>query len=398
MPWKETDVLKERTRFVVASWDESWTMTELCRAFGISRKTGYKLLKRYAEDGFEGLMDRPRTPRTRPNETPARVVELLVAARKAHPNWGPRKLLLWLEKKNSGTRWPTASTVGDILKRHDLVKPRKRRRRATPATKPLAHALGPNDVWCADFKGWFRTGDGQRCDPLTVMDGYSRYLLTCRAVPHLGVGPTKRWFERAFREYGLPRSIRTDNGSPFASTGLGGLTRLSVWWIKLGITPERIEPGKPQQNGRHERMHLTLKQETAIPPRKSLLAQQRAFNAFCAEYNVDRPHEAIGGRVPTELYVPSPRKYPQRIPEPEYPGHFEVRAVRPNGYIKWKGNPVFLAETLRRERVGLEQVDERRWRICFYDVELALLDSPTRKVLRYTRRVEERSPVEKNGG
>jgi transposase InsO family protein len=397
MPWKETDVLKERTRFVVASWDEDWTMTELCRAFGISRKTGYKLLKRYEECGFDGLRDQPRSPKTRSNETPSKIVELIIEARKAHPNWGPRKLLPWLERRHPRAHWPAPSTVGDILKRHDLVKPRKRRRRATPSTQPLAHALGPNDVWCADFKGWFRTGDGDRCDPLTVMDGYSRYLITCRAVPYMGIEPSKKCFERAFREHGLPKVIRTDNGSPFASTGLGGLTRLSVWWIKLGINPERIEPAKPQQNGRHERMHLTLKQETAMPPRRSLLAQQRAFNAFCDEYNGDRPHESLDNRMPSELYTPSSRRYPRRLPEPEYPGHFEVRKVRQDGFICWKSKHIFLAETLIGEHVGLEQMDERRWRIRYFDVELALLDDPARKILRYPRRVREEQTDQKAG-
>jgi transposase InsO family protein len=390
MSWKETDVLKERTKFIVASWDEDWTMTELCRAFDISRKTGYKLLKRYSESGFDGLRDLPREPHSRPNETPAKVVELLVQSRHAHPHWGPRKLLLWLSKRDPEMILPAPSTVGDILKRHDLVKPRKRRRLATPTNQPLSHALRPNDVWCADFKGWFRTGDGCRCDPLTVMDGYSRFLMACQALANQGIEAAKKCFERIFREYGLPWAIRTDNGSPFGSRGLGGLTRLSVWWIKLGITPERIEPGKPQQNGRHERMHLTLKQETAMPPKGSVLAQQRAFNIFRDEYNTDRPHEALDGRVPAELYTPSPRPYPNRLPKPEYPGHFEVRKVRSDGCIKWKKQLLFLAETLGGEQIGLEQVDERRWRILFFDMELALLDDPTRKILRYSYRLKEK--------
>ena len=386
MPWKETDVLKERMKFIAASMEESWSMTELCTAFGISRKTGYKLIARYVEEGLDGLRDRPRAPKLHPNKTPSAIEALVVKARISHPNWGPRKLVPWLSRRHPSVTWPAPSTVGDILKRHGLVRPRKKRKRCTPATKPFAEALKPNDIWCTDFKGWFRTGDGQRCAPLTILDGYSRYLMGCRVVAKTDIEHVKKCFKAVFREYGLPKVIRSDNGSPFASCGLGGLTRLSVWWIKLGILPERIEPGKPQQNGRHERMHLTLKQETAMPPSSNMRCQQRAFDHFKTEYNHDRPHEALADKVPAELYAVSPREFPKAIETPEYPGHFETRSVRKNGDIKWKCKRVYLSESLARESVGLEQIDDRRWRILFGPVELALLDSPTWKILRYPRR------------
>jgi len=389
MPWKETDVLKERIKFVTAAMDDSWTMTELCRAFGISCKTGYKLITRFIEEGLDGLNDRSRAPKTNPNKTASEIELLVVQARKMHPNWGPRKLIPWLDRMYPGISWPAPSTVGDILKRHGLVRPRKKRRRSTPSTKPFASMLGPNDVWCVDFKGWFRTKDGIRCDPLTISDGYSRYLIGCRAVKKTDIKHVKNHCKVVFREYGLPSGIRSDNGAPFASCGLCGLTRLSVWWIKLGIIPERIEPGKPQQNGRHERMHLTLKQETALPPKANRAAQQRAFNRFKLEYNHDRPHEALNNKVPADLYTHSHREYPKTIKAPEYPRYFEVRSVKRGGEIKWKGAYVFLSESLGGERVGLEQVDERRWTVNYGPVQVALLDSYSKKLLRYPcKRIE----------
>lgn len=385
MPWKETDVLRERMKFISACLDETWSMTELCRSFGISRKTGYKLVARYVEEGPRGLYDRSRAPLSHPNKTPPKIEALLVEARERHPNWGPRKLIAWLSRRHRRVKWPSASTVGDILKRHGLVRPRRKRRRTPPLTKPFANALQPNDIWCADFKGWFRTRDGRRCEPLTILDGYSRYLIACRALPKTFIKYAKQCFEAAFREYGMPSVIRTDNGTPFASAGLGGLTRLSVWWVKLGIIPERIELGKPQQNGRQERMHLTLKQETAVPPESNMRSQQLAFDRFMMEYNHDRPHESLADRLPSEMYTPSPRAFPETIAAPEYPAHFEKRSVRERGTIRWKTRDIFLSETLRHEWVGMELVDEDRWKIYFGPIELALFDSRTFRMLRYTQ-------------
>jgi transposase InsO family protein len=387
MSWRVTNVLEERMKFVTAWWTEDWTMTDLCTAFGISRKTGYKLLNRYATEGIDGLKDRSSAPKTHPNETEPELVALILKARKAHPRWGPRKLLPWLSRRHPSVRWPAASTIGDILRRHGEVQPRRKRRRVPPATRPFSRVEGPNDVWCADFKGWFRTLNGHRCEPLTVTDAHSRYLLTCQAVRKTDEEHVQPHFWAAFRTYGLPRVIRTDNGAPFASTGLCGLSKLSVWWLKLGIRPERIEPGKPQQNGRHERMHLTLKQETAIPPAATLTDQQIAFDRFKQEYNRERPHEALGNATPADEYSPSVRRYPRRLPEFVYPRHFEVRVVRNNGLIRWNGERIALAPVLAGEPVGLEQVTEQHWKIYLGEAEVGVLDEDRGKILRYTKLV-----------
>lgn len=261
------------------------------------------------------------------------VEDAIVDARGKHPYWGPLKLHAWLERTAPEIQWPAPSTMGEILRRHGLAVPQKKRPKAAPNTEPLKHAAGPNLVWCADFKGWFRCQDGSRCDPLTISDAYSRFLLRCQAAKHPDLWYTKPLFEATFREYGLPARIRIDNGSPFASVGIGGLSELSVWWIKLGIRPERIEPGKPSQNGRHERMHRTLKQETAQPPRSNLREQQRAFDDFRQEYNYQRPHEALQGKTPAECYQASSRPYHGRIRELAYPADFEVRQVSDGGQI-----------------------------------------------------------------
>jgi transposase InsO family protein len=385
MPWRQTHVSEERMKFVAACKEEKWSMAELCRAYGISRKTGYKYLSRYNALSLDGLKDRSRAPHHHPNETAREVVETIVASRRGHPTWGPRKLLAWLERQGHGDELPSASTAGDILKRHGLVVPRKRRRTSTPSSQPLAAATHPNALWCADFKGWFRTQDGQRCDPLTITDGFSRFLLLCRAVPVPNHLHTRRQFELVFREYGLPQAIRTDNGSPFASTALGGLSVLSVWWIKLGIRIERIEPGKPEQNARHERMHGTLKIATASPPRPTVRAQQRTFDAFRSEYNSERPHEALGNATPAERYQQSPREFPKELPAVEYPGHFEVRRVRTNGAIKWRGRMLYVSEVLVGEPVGLERVGETQLQVYFGPVRLGTLDETSMSILAYRR-------------
>ena len=291
----------------------------VCRDFGISRPTLDKWLKRYEQEGVEGFRDRSRAPHHHPNTVDAETEEMIVDFRTEHPDRGPRKIKVELERDHPHRPWPASSTIAEILDHHGLTRRRKRNRKAEPYTEPFAECKEPNDVWCIDFKGWFLTGDGQRCDPLTVTDANTRYLIRCNRVPRTNFGCVKPVLEAAFREYGLPRAIRSDNGAPFATRAPLGLSKLSVWWIKLGIIPERIEPGKPQQNGRHERMHLTLKQCTATPPKATLRAQQRAFRAFQLDYNHRRPHEALGQRTPGELYRPSPRPYPRRIPEISYP-------------------------------------------------------------------------------
>jgi transposase InsO family protein len=310
------------------------------------------------------------------------IEQSVLAMRAEHPTWGPKKLRRRLQDEDKDKRidWPARSTIAELLRRHGLVIPRRPRRRVPPRTQPFAQCGGANDLWCVDFKGWFRTQDGRRCDPLTLTDSFSRYLLRCQAVSDTGGLGVRPIFEAAFRQYGLPRAIRSDNGSPFASRGVGGLSRLSVWWTKLGIRHERIDPGKPQQNGRHERMHRTLKAETARPPATTLRAQQRRFDAFRQEFNDQRPHEALGLDAPAKWYEPSMRPYPEREPQLSYPLDWACRMVRHNGEVKFKGL-FFLGEALVGEPVGFEPVDGRHWRVHFGSLVLGIFDERVHRLL-----------------
>jgi transposase InsO family protein len=374
MPWKECGVLEERFR-LVDEWNSGdWNMAELCRIYGVTRKTGYKWVERYEAWGMDGLRDLSRAPDCHPNEIAEEVEEEVLALRGKHPFWGARKIRAWLVQAHGGAEMPVVSTIGSILKRNGLTAPRKRRQSARPSSEPLAYAQGPNKVWCADFKGWFRTGDGERIDPLTITDAYSRYLLRCQAVKAADTEHSKPIFEAAFREYGMPERMRTDNGAPFGSNGESGLTGLSVWWIKLGIRPERIEPGKPEQNGRHERMHRTLKEATTKPPAANRRRQQECFDAFRREYNEERPHEALGQVQPALVYRRSGRDYPERVAETEYPGEGDSRRVTDGGQFRWRNDNVFAAHALAGERVGLEPREEGRWRVWFSFWELGVLD------------------------
>ena len=379
MPWKETCVLDERIRFVMEVERREVSKVALCRRFGISRPTGDKWLQLYEQLGLSGLADCSRAAWCHPNETPEELAELIVALRRCHPCWGPKKLHVLLERKYPQLDWPACSTIGEILRRAGLTASRRRRHRTPPYTQPFGACDKPNTTWCADFKGWFRTGDGTRCDPLTISDAYSRYLLRVQAMRQTKDGPVRSLFEATFREYGIPSAIRTDNGCPFASRGIGGLSRLSVWWLKLGITPERIEAGHPEQNGRHERMHLTLKQATALPAAKDLRRQQVAFDRFRQEFNERRPHEALGQRCPASVYVPSAREY-QEVGQAEYPSVFEVRSVKGNGVFNWRGQVVFLGEALSGERVGLAEVADGCWGVYFCRQALGIVDERRRKV------------------
>lgn len=385
MPWKETHVMDERLKFVVQYLEGTWRMTELCRAFGISRKTGYKVVGRYREEGVAGLSDRSRAPRHHPNAVVPEVREEIENFRDAHKSWGPRKLRAHLLRRKPEVHWPAVSTVGEILKRAGKVKPRRRGRRgcAVPSEQPFDACLEPNDVWCADYKGWFRLGNGRRCEPLTMSDAVSRYLLSCQALSGTTCREAYPVFEGVFLEHGLPLAIRTDNGPPFASRGIGGLTRLAVWWIRLGIIPQRIQLGRPDQNGRHERMHRTLKAEACKPPQADHGAQQATFDEFREEYNQERPHEALGDRPPAEFYVPSARPYPATLPELEYPAHFELRRVKRDGRLKWKGAWYYLNEALHRQTVGLVPVNDDRWEIHFGPVVLGVLDDHLGEILRH---------------
>jgi putative transposase len=373
LPWKEVRLVDERVHFITEVNESQESFAALCRRFKISRKTGYKWCDRYEELGPAGLEERAPIARTCPHKTADELVTLLVEMRKQHPTWGPKKLKARLEALDA-CEVPAASTIGDLLKRHGLVRPR-RRRVYPPAMTPqqLVEATVPNATWCCDFKGHFALGDRRRCYPLTITDQVTRYLLKCESVDKPDVVHVKPHFERAFHEFGLPLRMRSDNGPPFATTGIGGLSELSVWWIKLGIAPERIEPGKPQQNGRHERMHRTLKDEVASKPEADRRAQQLAFDRFRHEYNDVRPHEALAQQTPSSRYTTSRRVMPASLSSPEYPETMTVRRVGPNGGVSWQGHAVHISDLLCGEPVGLEPIGDDQWRMHYGPVVLAEL-------------------------
>ena len=387
LPWTDTNPQMEQERFILATLEGREKFSSLCRAFGISRKTGYTRLYRYEEEGFEGLGDQSRAPHSHPNRVPEAVEEQVVAARQAHPTWGPKKLGAWLRERYPQAEWPAASTVGNILERHGLTQPRRKVRRTPGWSEPFAQCQGSNQVWCVDFKGQFRTGEGEVVYPLTLEDAHSRYLLCCQGLGSAHGAGVRRSLEGVFREYGLPAVIRSDNGPPFASVGLGGLSKLAVWWVKLGIVPERIQPGHPEQNGRLERLHRTLKGEVASPPRRNRREQQVAFDQFRWRYNQERPHEALGQQAPARHYQPSSREYPARVSSPEYPSEAQVRRVRSNGEIKWQGDRIYLSETLVGEPVALVAQDDRYLSIRFGPLEIGQLDTCTKRVLRTPTKV-----------
>jgi transposase InsO family protein len=383
MPWKETNVYEERMNFIVEWKKGDWTITDLCREFGISRVTGYKYIKQYEKYGIDGLKDKSKAPKNQPNAVSEKIIRLIIERRKRHKTWGARKILASLKRKYYGVKkWPCPATIGRILKKNGLIKYRKRNKKAV-RTIPLSHVNGPNDVWCADFKGHFTVGNNKRCDPLTITDAYSRFLLGCHIVKKTDTLNTKKVFTAIFREFGMPDAIRTDNGSPFASKSIAGLSQLSVWWMKLGIHIERIEPGKPQQNGRHERMHKTLKECTALPPRSSLESQQKAFDCFRYEYNFDRPHEALENNSPAHIYKSSNKVFPEKINKVEYPTNMIVEKVCEMGTIRYEVHRIFISSSLIGELLGLEHIDDRHLRIHFCSSAIGILDGFTGKVLQY---------------
>lgn len=349
---------------LIQEYEAGESISALAEMYGISRKTVYKWIDRHEKEGIEGLADRSRRPHVSPSRVSSEVEEAIVAAR-LRWKWGPRKLLVKLREQDPKQSWPHASTIAEILKNRGLVRLGRKRTRTPLYQQPFAEVGEPNQVWCADFKGWFRTGDGTRIDPLTITDASSRYLLRCQAVERTDFEQAQAVFEAAFREYGLPEVIHTDNGVPFASVAPGGLSRLSMWWVKLGIVPERSRPAAPQENGRHERMHLTLKQATAQPPKATRRAQERAFQQFQRTYNQERPHEALDYRTPESCYQASPRAYPRRVPELEYDADLQVRRISQQGSLRWNGERTFISEVFAYEYLGLKAVDER-WRQVFY--------------------------------
>jgi transposase InsO family protein len=380
MPWQELLPVDLRMQFA-NEWDAGcWSMTELCADYRISRKTGYKWLQRYELAGFAGLHDQSRRPHHSPQATDPALVEQLVTLRIKHPTWGARKLLAVARRRDPDAAWPSRSAVCDLLNARALIRRRPKRYRRVAAPTHLVPITGPNQTWTADFKGHFRTGDRRYCYPLTIRDGFSRYVLRCDAQVTTSYAATQPHFERAFAEYGLPDRIRSDNGEPFASTGFAGLSRLSVWWMRLGIHLERIKPAHPEENGSHEQFHRVLKAETARPPAATAAAQQDRFDPFRREYNEVRPHETLADDVPATYYRPSPRRLPARLPPLEYPGHWEVRSVSPGGQITWRGGSQFISHALAGERIALEEVDEGLWTIHFATVALGRFNERERRI------------------
>ncbi|MDH3496861.1 MAG: integrase core domain-containing protein [Gemmatimonadota bacterium] len=366
--------MSERRRFIDEYLRGTASMTVLCASYGISRRVGYKWLTRFLVEGDRALEDRSRRPRTSPWAIAPDVATLLLTARRRHPTWGPRKILDYLRPRHRQLQLPAPSTAGALFKRHGLVRPKRRRPQPGHPGRPTSPILAPNDVWTADFKGHFALGCGLRCHPLTIVDGYSRFLLACDALRQPTTPAAKAVFTRVFQEYGLPDRVRTDNGAPFASIALNRLSTLSVWWMKLGIRPELIEPASPQQNARHERLHRTLKAEATKPPKATIRAQQRRFNTFRTEYNTERPHEAPQGKPPAAVYRPAQRVFPGRIPGPEYPSHYLTRYVSTNGGVRFHRRFIAIAPALIGEHVGFEEVADGRWAVYFYNYLLGHLD------------------------
>jgi putative transposase len=374
MGWNETCAMDERMRFVLAVEAGEESMAGLCRRFGVSRQNGYKWLDRYRAEGLDGLFERSRAPLSHPQEMDAAVAERCLSVRRAHSSWGPVKVRAFLMRQEPDLAIPAASTIGALFDRAGLTVKRRVKRRATPAGMPFASLTAANDLWCIDFKGWFRTGDGCRCEPLTLCDAHSRYLLRCQALAKTDAEHVWPLLDAAFREFGLPLRLRSDNGPPFASTGAGGLSRLAVKVIKAGVGLERIDPGKPQQNGRLERLHLTLLNDTARPPAHSLRAQAERFRAFRRLYNDERPHEALDNDTPAEHYAPSPRGFDGVLRKPRYGDDCEIRRVRSSGQIKWRGRRIYINSALAGEPVGLAEAADGAFRVCYGPLELGAID------------------------
>jgi len=373
MPWRECSVMEERLRFVARLLDGE-SMSDVCREFGISRKTGYKIFNRYKSEGAYALCDRSRRPVRYANQLPEQVERLIVELKRDKPHWGARKIRELLVRKLAGdVRIPAKSTVHAVLDRHGLVKRARARRHKAKGTS-LSQAAQPNDLWCADFKGEFRLGNGRHCYPLTVTDQACRYVLACEAHESTKEGPVIEAFVRLFRERGLPAAIRSDNGLPFASpNGLYNLSRLSVWWLRLGIQIERIQPSHPHQNGRHERMHLTLKKETTRPPGMNSLQQQDRFDRFVSEFNAERPHEALEMRCPAEVYTPSSRPY-TGLPELDYPFHDRDVLVTACGRICMHRKKINISTVLAGQKLGIKEVDDGIWLVSFLYYDLGYID------------------------
>lgn len=379
MPWEQTSAMDQRVKFIADWLSGEYLKTELCTIYGISRPTADKWINRYQEYGVQALQEQSRAPHCHPNETPQAIREMLIRTKRSHPSWGPKKIVDYLRERRAEQNWPADSTAGEILKRAGLVKRRIPRRRVAPYSEPFSECHAPNQVWSADFKGDFLLANNRRCYPLTLSDNFSRYLLVCRALERPSYQAVRPWFERAFTQYGLPYSIRTDNGAPFASLALGGISELSKWWIQLGIRPERIQPGMPSQNGRHERMHRTLKRD--VPPQANFSSQQRRFDRFLRQYNCQRSHEALGRKTPASVYRASTRHYCGQVPSIQYPSGVVLRQVRHNGEIKWQGKLLYVSQLLAQEPVGLKQIAPEQWEVRYSFHLLGILHEPIHRII-----------------
>lgn len=387
MPWKMEKPMDQKVKLISSWLGENDGITELSKEFGVSRKTIYKWINRYNEEGISGLEEKSRAVYNHPNITELHKIDRIVEYKLKHKTWGPKKILDCLEKKYPEENWPSPSTASDWLKKKGLVKNRKIRKHVHQYQDHFIDCKTPNDVWSADYKGQFYTNDNKVCYPLTITDNYSRYLIACDGLEGPRYIETKACFDRIFREYGLPLAIRTDNGVPFAGLGIGGLSRLSIWWIKLGVIPERIEPGKPQQNGRHERMHRTLKADTVNPAGENIKDQQKKFDFFRFEYNTERPHESIGMKRPNELFKKSYRSFPDLIKPVEYSNDFIVRNVKMGGEISFNGSYYFISQLLYGEKIGLKEVSDGLWQINYGLHKLGFIDLHKKKILRYLQKV-----------
>lgn len=377
MPWQGVSPVDLRMQFITEYLTERSTMTDLADAYGISRKTAYYWVHHYEHEGPGCLAGTSRRPHRFPRATAADVVAALLAARRRHPTWGAGKLRDWLVTRAPTTVWPCRDTIHTVLVRAGCVRRRRHPRPPLGPPPQLTVPTAPNQVWTIDFKGQFATGDGILCYPLTVRDGASRFVLRCTALPSVRTPETQAQLARVFAEYGLPERIRSDNGAPFGAPALAGLSQLAVWWLRLGIHPEHSRPGRPGDNGAHEQFHAVLKRETARPPAATRAAQQRRFVRFVAEYNHERPHDAIGHVPPATRYRPSPRPFPARLPPLDYPLAWVVRRVNAVGQIKWHGRRLFLTHVLAAQDVAFEPIDEARWLLRFAAAPLAIFDERT---------------------
>jgi putative transposase len=381
MPWVETNAMREREKFILDHRTGNWKMVELCERHGISTKTGYKWLARFTSGGYPALKDQSRAPKTCSQQMSEAVRARLLEVKAQYPTWGARKVRNALLLKEPRRSWPAESTVNELFRREGLVKERRRRRKHEHPGRPYVEAEAPNEVWTVDFKGEFKTQDGVYCYPLTVADLHSRYVLACRALLSTKMEPAMAAFKKLFLEVGLPKVILSDNGVPFCSPqALHGLSRLNVWWMSLGIVHVRTQPASPQQNGVHERMHRTLKAETTRPPGKNREGQQQKFHAFRRIYNQERPHEGIANLRPADLWTPSERQYPSIVPAPDYPQHYEVRRVSPNGSFRFRRDQLHLAAGLRGHDVGLEEAEDGIWNIFFYNTLVGRLNEREKRV------------------